>query len=126
MDNMNNMDNMDNKWIYMPKNIKGINYSLIDKIAKQYENIIPILAQLKNKIMTESIMTESIMTESKVINNDNDDDNDILLSTDNIRRLEPPFNNRCVFYDDSCIKKAAFKHIITNKYYCWFHISCSK
>jgi len=124
----------DTKWPYMPKDIKGINYNIIDNIANLYNNIVVIESYLeKTNIVT--------LTSVDIITNvDTNVDTSVAIitsvdtkgvdttntETENIKfdRLEPPFNICCFYSNDGCVKKAAFKHNLNRNYYCWFHINC--
>ncbi len=94
-----------------PKNIKGIDYNLIDEYSKTFINYIKIINTNNDKINMNDI-------NGKIINtNKSNSDNDVI-------RLEPPYTIACSFVDSKCQKKAAFQKIINNKYYCWFHMHC--
>ena len=93
-------------YLFLPQNIDGIDYDMIDEYSKIFINY--------NKIINiNSIMIEIDDIKKSSINND-------------ISRLEPPYNIACYHLNlNGCQKKAAFKQVINNKYYCWYHMHCN-
>ena len=96
----------------LPKNITGINYNLINEYFK--------ISIIYDKIN----YTNDDIIESKISVSNNIDMEQTII--DNILRLEPPYNISCSFLSiNNCQKKAAFQHVLTSKYYCWFHMHCN-
>jgi hypothetical protein len=89
---------MNNEWPHLPPNINGINYELINEVAIKYKKLLKVLTRDNTE---------------KKIELTNSDDN-------NIDRLIPPYDIPCNY--EECIKPAAFRKDVDNKYYCWFHI----
>jgi hypothetical protein len=103
-------------YLIFPKNINGIDYNLIDQYSKTHINYNNII-NTNNEIINIS----NINTNNYIATNDNES-----TTNNNIVRLEPPYIISCTFIDiDKCQKKAAFKQVTNNKFYCWFHMHCN-
>lgn len=135
-----------NKFTLIPKNIKNINHNLINELNTLYPNIdeyiiniIKYINKCKHKLnnLQKNIL---INTNSKNISKEstkkdtltiNDTFNDFLSDTLQENNLEysriiPPYTIFCSYSQiNGCLKKAAFKHNINKKNYCWFHVNCN-
>ena len=107
-------------WPYLPKNIKGVDYKFFDEFIKIYD-----IAQEHILTINQPISFDHIKLSSKEISfieeTTTSSDNDL-----DFIRLDPPYNISCTNASNGCLKKAAFKSIVNDKYYCWFHINCNK
>ena len=118
-------------WPYLPKDIQGVNYEMINKVANIDEILSDILSHIKtsqnfikkyneiNSTVKQKNTTSQTLTSQTNENfiSDNDFEN-------NFDRLDPPFNFPCVFSEkDGCVKRAAFVHKNDGAYCCWFHKS---
>ena len=123
-------------WPFLPNDIPGIDYELIDQVSKSNDIVNNIVKYVKKSLdqikqseqnkqseQTEQLSEQSEQTELTPTELTTES-NDVL--DEYFSRIEPPFNFLCVFSHEGCVKKASFKNEKNNGYYCWFHINCSK
>jgi 16S rRNA G966 N2-methylase RsmD len=109
-------------WPYLPKNIKGIDYTFFDEFIKIYDIAQEHILNISQPISFDKIkLSSEEFTFTEVTNTNTSPDNDL-----DFIRLDPPYNISCTNSVNGCLKKAAFKSIVNDKYYCWFHINCNK
>jgi hypothetical protein len=141
------------KWPYLPLDIKGIDYNLInqayiqyskiesfilniDNIRKQFKYIIKIKSiniDQSNNIQSNDdqsndVQSNDVQSKDDQSKDDQSKDDQIILDSPDSKldyeRLIPPYTLNCDYATiNGCIKKAAFKFNSTSKTYCWFHVS---
>ena len=97
---------MSQSLINIPKNIKNINYALVEQVKQS-------VFELEEKSKKYNFKT--IKIRNKVVDNITDENM--------FEHLIPPYKNICDNNDNNerCRKLAAFKNIRDMKYYCWYH-----
>ncbi len=97
----------------LPPGIPGIDYNLINKC---------------NEILIKCNEYKIIELPKNIpgINYDLIKEYNKLSVNIKIIRLEPPYTIPCMHIKtNNCQKTAAFKDIINDEYYCWFHMHCT-
>ena len=103
-----------------PPNIPGINYKLITEyniITTIYDDIIKTINKnITDKDITDKDITDKDITDKNIINKN---------ITDNITRIEPPYNIPCAHLKISNCQKMAGFIVNKDEYYCWYHMHCN-